>query len=434
MVSPTKKILLMTLLTNACRVILAVVFMVSGFVKAVDPMGFFYKLKDYAQAFDVTCFSDAWLQFFAMLFVAVEFVAGFFLLTGVYRKVVSWLVMLVMLVYTPLTLYIAIKNPVPDCGCFGDALQLTNWETFAKNVFLLLVALPVCIKSSLFRRCISRGNRWLAVVFAISYIVLVEGMSMWHLPVIDFRPFAVGTDIQASMRGVPAQYKVYATYEKAGVQREFSADSLPDASWVYIGGRNELVKPAVLPSINDFSFIDLSTGYDIADDILCDTGYVALLVAPSLETADESRVDKINDLYDYCKENGLAFYAASSSGEEAVGQWRMRTGAEYPIYWADDVMLKTMIRANPGLVLLRGGCVVEKWNVVDVPELDAGSSSGLQKSKTGYVATMRGLRFWLLLFAVPMAFILLADMFFAVVTKKREPAKEGGEEPASPAD
>lgn len=431
MVSPTKKILLMTLLTNACRVILAVVFMVSGFVKAVDPMGFFYKLKDYAAVFGVTSLSDAWLQFFATLFVAVEFVAGFFLLTGIFRKATSWFVLLMMLVYTPLTFYIAVENPVPDCGCFGDALQLANWETFAKNLFLLLVALPVCAKSSLFRRCISRGSRWAAVLFAISYILLVQGMSMCHLPVIDFRPFAVGTDIKASMQGVPAQYKAYSMYEKDGVQREFLSDSLPDASWTYVGGRNVMVKPAVPPAINDFSFIDLSTGDDIAEDILCDTGRVALLVAPSLETADESRVDKINDLYDYCKEKGVPFYGASSSGDEAVELWRRRTGAEYPIYWADDVMLKTMIRANPGLVLVHNGCVAEKWNVVDAPELDATSSGELQKSTTGYVALMRGLRFWLLLFVVPMALILLADMFFAVVTKKEVPAKEESDESPS---
>lgn len=426
MVSPTKKILLTTLLTNACRVLLAIMFMVSGFVKAVDPMGFFYKLREYAVAFDITTFSDAWLLFFALVIVGAEFVMGFFLLTGIYRKPVAVLTFVAMLFYTPFSLYLWVENPVSVCGCFGDALELTNQETFVKNVFLLLMAAVVCFNTSLYRRCISSSSRWAAVIFILIYTVLVEGMSLQHLPVIDFRPFAIGTDLREAVEDVPSQYEVVAVYEKGGEQREFATDALPDSTWSYIGGRNRLVVPARPAAVSNFSFIDLATDYDIAEDILADPGYVALLVIESVESADESRVDKINDLYDYCKEHELPFYAATSSSEEAVALWRKRTGAEYPTYWADNDMLKTAVRANPGLLLLKDGMVVEKWNIADVPAVDSMSGSSLSLLQEGgiddYVKVMRGWRFWLLLFAIPMALILFIDMFAAPQKRDSEAA------------
>lgn len=422
MVSPTKKILLTTLLTNACRVLLAIMFMVSGFVKAVDPMGFFYKLKEYAVAFDITTFSDAWLLFFAIVIVGAEFVMGFFLLTGIYRKPVAVLTFVAMLFYTPFSLYLWLENPVSVCGCFGDALELTNQETFVKNIFLLLMAAVVCFNTSLYRRCISSSSRWAAVIFILIYTVLVEGMSLQHLPVIDFRPFAIGVNLREAVEDVPSQYEAVAVYERGGTRREFATDALPDSTWSYIGSRNRLVAPARPAAVSNFLFIDLATDYDIAEDILADPGYVALLVIESVENADESRVDKINDLYDYCTEHHLPFYAATSSSEDAVALWRKRTGAEYPIYWADNDMLKTAVRANPGLLLLKDGVVVEKWNIADVPAVDTMSGSSLSLLQEGvfdnYVKVMRGWRFWLLLFAIPMALILFIDMFAA--PKKRD--------------
>lgn len=422
MVSPTKKILLTTLLTNACRVLLAILFMVSGFVKAVDPIGFFYKLKEYAAVFDVTFFSDAWLLFFALVIVGAEFVAGFFLLTGIYRKPVAILSFFALLFYTLLTLYLWVENPVADCGCFGDALQLTNQETFVKNLFLLLMAIVVCFNTSYYRHCISSNTRWIAVVFAIAYTVLIEGMSMQHLPVIDFRPFAIGTDLRTAIVGEPARYLTFAVYEKDGELYDFPDDSVPTGDgWTYFGHRDRVVSHGRPAAIDNFSFIDLATDYDVAEDIIADTAYVALLVLESVENADESRVDRINDLYDYCKEHKLSFYAATSSSEDAVALWRKRTGAEYPLYWADNDMLKTMIRANPGLVLIKDGVVIEKWDIDDVPVVDTMSEQGSLLGKD-YVKTMRGWRFWLLLFVLPMAFILFVDMIAAPRKKKKQAA------------
>ena len=157
---------------------LAVVFMVSGFVKAVDPVGFMYKIKEYSGVLGVVDLPDFWMLFLALLLSGVEFIAGLFLLTGIYRKVVALLSLVLLLLYTPLTFYIALENPVPDCGCFGDAFQLTNWETFAKNLLLLFFAAVVCVKNRLYKRRVSGKNRWMVVLFAFSYLFLLEAVSV----------------------------------------------------------------------------------------------------------------------------------------------------------------------------------------------------------------------------------------------------------------
>lgn len=423
MVSPTKKILLATLLVNASRVLLAVVFMVSGFVKAVDPVGFMYKIKEYFAAFGFVDVPDFGMLCLALLFCGIEFIAGFFLLTGVYRRLVALLSFLMLLVYTPLTLYVALENPVPDCGCFGEAFRLTNWGTFVKNMLLLLFAAVVCFRNNMYKRRVSCKNRWMVVLFAFAYLLLLEAVSVWHLPVIDFRPYAIGIDLREAVKDVPSVYEMRYVYEKGGEQQVFTSDALPDSTWNYMGCRNELVVKGHAATAKDFSFIDRETGDDVVDAILADTGYVALVVMESLEKADESRVDKINDLYDYCKSGRVAFFAATSSGNDAVESWCKRTGAEYPLFWADDVMLKTVVRANPGLLLLKDGVVVGKWNINDVPEIDNLSPAELFVNARSYVDIMRGWSFWLLLFAVPVAIILFMDMF-AGSASKRENSKE----------
>lgn len=420
MVSPTKKILLTTLLVNAARVLLAIVFMVSGFVKAVDPVGFMYKLKEYYGVFGTVEVSDSWFLFFAILLCGVEFVAGFFLLAGVWRRLVAVITFLMLLFYTPVTLYIALESPVLDCGCFGEAFQLTNWETFIKNVLLLLLSAVVCFKNGFYRRCVSDKNRWMVVIFALLYVVMLEGVSVFHLPVIDFRPYAIGTDLREAVKDVPAKYDAVYVYEKNGEQRDFAADALPDSTWSYIGSRTKLVEAGRAALASDFCFLDRAGGDDVADRILSDTGYVALVVIESIENADESRVDKINDLYDYSKGGAIAFYAASSSTDEAVEQWRKRTGAEYPILWADDIMLKTIVRANPGLLLVKDGKVVEKRNINDVPDIDYIAQEASLGAWNDYIGVMRGWEFWLLLFAVPVAVLLFLDMFAAPSKKKRK--------------
>ena len=400
-----------TLLTNISRFVLAIVLMVSGFVKAVDPMGAMYKLQEYASAFSADILSDDWMLFFAILQAALEFLAGIFLLLGVYRKPLSVFVLLMFLFFTPFTLYIAIAGPVDDCGCFGDAVTLTNTETFLKNLFLLMLAVAVFLGRRRFVYNISSKSRWMAVIFSIFYIAVLEGVSLSHLPVVDFRPYAVGNDLRGMVQASYDTYEVVSVYEKDGERREFSEDNIPDSSWLFVESRSELVTKGEKPLISDFSIVDWDEDYDIAEDVLADTGYVCILAIEEVEKASVSRVDKINDLYDYCLENSVPFYAATSSEEEAIALWRRRTGAEYPIYWADASMLRTMVRANPGLLLLKNGVVVGKWDSADIPDIELlpASPTRMPDKVSTLFTRVRGLRFWLLFLAVPLLLIAAGD-------------------------
>lgn len=400
-----------TLLTNISRFVLAIVLMVSGFVKAVDPMGAMYKLQEYASAFSADILSDDWMLFFAILQAALEFLAGIFLLLGVYRKPLAVFVLLMFLFFTPFTLYIAIAGPVDDCGCFGDAVTLTNTETFLKNLFLLMLAVAVFLGRRRFVYNISSKSRWMAVIFSIFYIAVLEGVSLSHLPVVDFRPYAVGNDLRGMVQASYDTYEVVSVYEKDGERREFSEDNIPDSSWLFVESRSELVTKGEKPLISDFSIVDWDEDYDIAEDVLADTGYVCILAIEEVEKASVSRVDKINDLYDYCLENSVPFYAATSSEEEAIALWRRRTGAEYPIYWADASMLRTMVRANPGLLLLKNGVVVGKWDSADIPDIELlpASPTRMPDKVSTLFTRVRGLRFWLLFLAVPLLLIAAGD-------------------------
>lgn len=411
MVLRSKKSIFYTLLTNICRVLLAVVLVLSGFVKAVDPKGTMYKLQEYADAFSIDAFSNEWLLVFATFLAALEFLTGVFLLMGVYRKFVAFVAFLVFVVFTPFTLYVAISDVVPDCGCFGDAFTLSNNATFFKNLILLLLAMIVFLGRRRFLPNISSKNRWMVVLFSIFYIAFVEGIGLSYVPIIDFRNYAVGNDLRELVQGESGTYKVVMTFEKNGEQCDFEQDNLPDTTWRFVGNRSELVAEGRKPVIGDFSILDWESDYDVAEDVLAETGPVCILVVELLEEASVGRVDKINELYDYCLEHNVSFFAATSSGEENIELWRRRTGAEYPIYWADNMLLRDMVRANPGLMLLRDGIVVGKWNIWNMPEPEEIMSLELSDEKVSSgILGFRGKRFWVLIFAVPMLVIVLLDL------------------------
>lgn len=359
--------------TNVCRFALAAVFIFSGFVKAVDPLGTQYKIQDYLEAFGIA----GWFPSFFPLFVAIllstlEFSVGVYFLFGIRRKLSTALALIMMGFMTPLTLYLAIANPVSDCGCFGDAWVLTNWETFLKNVFLLLAAVSVFKWGNRIVRLVSESSQWLIALYSLIFIIGVSLYCLTYLPVIDFRPYKVGTNIPQSMI-IPegAKKSVYEStfiLEKDGVKKEFTLDNYPDSTWTFIDTRTVLKEKGYEPPIHDFSIVRVSDGEDITEEILNDENYTFLLIAHRIEQADDSNIDLINEIYDYCVENGYKFYCLTSSSDEDIEQWRDKTGAEYPFCIADDIMLKTIIRSNPGLMLIKDGTILNKWSHNELPD------------------------------------------------------------------
>lgn len=420
--SRSKKSVFYTSLTNISRVLLALVLVLSGFVKAVDPKGTMYKFQEYADAFSIDAFSADWLLFFAIVLAATEFLIGLYLLMGIYRKFVACLVFIIFILFTPFTLYVAISDAVSDCGCFGDAIGMSNTASFFKNLFLLLLSLIVFLGRRRFVLNISAKNRWMVVLFSIFYIFILEGVSLSDKPVIDFRNYAVGNDLRELVQGEDDVYRTVLTFERDGEIRDFEQDSLPDESWTFVESRSELLIQGRRPVVGDFSILDWDSDYDISEDILADTGYVYIVVAELLEEASVGRVDKINDLYDYCQENDVMFLAVTASDETNIELWRKRTGAEYPVYWADNMLLRTMVRANPGVLLIKNGVIIGKWNVVKMPDVEQMMSPEFSFEKENVVVwNMSGTVFWILVLVLPILLIVIIDI---ATGHKKKPEKD----------
>ena len=258
-------------------------------------------------------------------------------------------------------------------------------------------------------------------LFTVFYIAFVETISLSYVPVLDFRNYAVGNNLRELVQGENDTYKLVMAFEKDGETRLFEQDSLPDESWMFVENRSLLVAEGRKPVIGDFAILDWESDYDVAEDILADTGFVCIVVAEFLEEASVGRVDKINDLYDYCLDKNVAFLAVTASGEEDIELWRKRTGAEYPVYWADNMLLRSMTRANPGVVLLNDGVIVGKWNVAAMPEAEQMLSPMSYRKAKDEVFGMDGKLFWALLLVLPLFVIVLIDL---ATGRKKKPVKE----------
>lgn len=358
-------------LVNVARMVLSLTFLFSGVVKLIDPRGTQYKIEDYAAAFGLSRFMPESLPLvLACLLAILEFLLGIYLFFGIRRRLASTLAIGFMLVMTPLTLYLALTNPVSDCGCFGDALVLTNWQTFAKNVVLLICA---CLALRYYKQMphfVAKRFIWLVALCALAFACAFVSYNLWRLPVIDFRPYHVGADIRKAWYDDQQNFGQFQTtfiLEKDGVQKEFSLEEYPDSTWTFIDTRTVQVEPTEHSGVGDLLIQDAESGEDLTEQILCDEGYTFLLVAPYLEKADDGIMGELLSLYDYSQEAGISFYCLTSSGEQAIESWKDLTGAEYPFCLADAVVLKTMIRSNPGLMLLHNGKVVGKWPSTALP-------------------------------------------------------------------
>lgn len=402
------------ILAETCRLLLGLVFLFSGASKAVDPVGGTIKISEYLSSFGLDSLQSFSLPF-AINLAAVEFTLGTCMFLGVYRRYASFLTLLMMLFMTPLTLYLALYNPVADCGCFGEALIITNWQTFYKNVVLLTAAVIAFIYNQRTMAGYTFKVYWFVATFAYVYCVGFSLRNYWHLPIIDFRPYQVGVNIPDQMNipeGAPQdEYEYTFIYEKDGVQKKFNLDNVPadDSTWTFVDTETKLIKKGYVPPITDF-IITTFDGEDRTEQLLSDTAGVLLLIAPRLEYANEERIDEINNLYDYAVENKLQSYCLTGSDESAVSKWIDYTGAEYPFLFVDDVTLKTMIRSNPGLMILKGGTIMGKWHYNDFPKeenLDKFVESALLKpmkdEKDVRLITN------LLTFAVPLLLVWLYD-------------------------
>lgn len=411
------------------RVFVGIVFIFSGFVKAVDPLGSTYKFVDYFQAFGLDFFEPIAFPL-SLLMSAAEFIIGVALLIGIRMKPASWAVLLFMGFFTPLTFILALTNPVTDCGCFGDALILTNWETFYKNLLIMAMTLVIFFERDKFKQLFCTKVEWFITGGFTLLIIAISMSGYMHLPIMDFRPYKVGTYIPEKMvfpeDAEPDQYETLLYYEKDGEVKEFTVSNMPDSTWKWVDTKNILVKTGYKPPIHDF-VIESSEDGDITDVVLSDENYNFLLVSYDINKACKEGFKNIYPLAEYCKENNYAFKALTASSNNDVeelkdylkaelniedteaeeqfetfyyyekdGETSMFTeddlpdstwtfvhqeeelmmddnqndGFAFEFFNSDEITLKTIVRANPGLVLLKGGTVIDKWHFNDVPSIE----------------------------------------------------------------
>jgi len=359
------------------RLIVGMVFIFSGFVKAVDPLGSAYKFSDYFAAFSLD-----FLEFLALpmgIFLsAFEMVLGISLILGYRRKAMYVVLMCFMSFFTLLTFVLALFNPVSDCGCFGDALILTNWETFFKNL-----ALMVFVMILYFSRKIDTGStailrEWLMIVFLLAGASLFSYWNYRHLPLMDFRPYDVGTVIAEEMempQGAAAdEYETTLIYRNrmTGTTSSFTMDDYPSDTmkWEFVDSQSRLVKRGYEPRIHDFAIMG-PDGYDLVDEILARKGYSMFMFAYDLENADkEALIDAGEWAQLELFASDFSFYAVTSATSDEVESISAELGLGYQFFAGDEIMLKTIVRSNPGFMLIKNGIILGKWAFRDLPGLE----------------------------------------------------------------
>lgn len=407
------------MLVNACRFLLGATFVFSGFVKAIDPIGTQYKLQDYISAVGMGgIVPDIVTLLASVALSALEFSLGVFVLFAIRRHLVSKILVAFMAVMTLITVWIALFNPVKDCGCFGEALRLTNVQTLLKNIVLLAASVVVAWRPLRMYRFLSRSTQWIAINYTILFVLLLSAHCLYHLPLIDFRPYHIGMNIKKGMEipaGAPQpEFETTFILQKNGVKKEFTLDNYPDSSWQFVDSKTVQTKEGYVPPIHDFS-IQKADGDDITDSVLTAKGYIFLLVSPHLEQADDSNFGDIDLLYEYCQERKIPFYCLTASTKKDIDHWADITGAEYPFCFTDETALKTIIRSNPGLLLLKDGTIIRKWSHNDLPS-SSSLNAPLSKLSIGAMpSTSLGETIMkvVLLFFIPLIILVFADRTWA---------------------
>lgn len=364
----------MSIIKHLARFLVGITFIFSGFVKGIDPWGSAYKFSDYFTAMHLD-----WLQWAAfplgVMLAFAEFAIGVALVFNVFLRLFSVLALLFMLFFTGLTLWIALENPVTDCGCFGDALVISNWETFYKNIVLLILTIIVFYYRNNMKNFPGRKTGYVLSGLTVVIYAAVVIYSYNHLPPIDFRPFKVGTHIPEAMsipEGAPQdEYEniFYYKNKKTGEVEQFTEENYPwqdTANWEFDNMESFLKTEGYEPPIHDFR-IETPEGDDILDFFLYDENYVFMVIAHDLSKSNTESQEEINALARWAMDQGMQFIGLTSTLPGESEEFAQKHNVPYEFFNTDEITLKTMIRSNPGLIILKEGTIVAKYHYNDIP-------------------------------------------------------------------
>ena len=359
------------------RVFFATVFIFSGFVKAIDPLGAMYKFQDFFVAFGMELLFPVALPL-AVLLSTFEFVVGFAFLFGLKMLFFAPTGLALMAVFAPATIYIAMTDPVPHCGCFGDAIVISNQATAYKNLLLLAAAAVVFFNKNRIRALFPSIISSLSILAAAA---LISGLSVYclkYLPIIDFRPWKVGSNIAELVATPPdTSGRITLVFEnrETGETRFYPADDYPwdDPEWADLWQyktRLETTAPQVVSPIGNFDIVD-EWGSDRTGSIVADPGYLYLVVAYNLSTANSRAFEiKLAGLAEEAQKGDYDFIVLTASPLDIIDAFKEKHAAGYPFFRSDERELKTIIRSNPGLVLMKDGMVLGKWSHANMPSFE----------------------------------------------------------------
>ena len=351
------------------RVFTGLIFIFSAFVKGVDPIGTDYRVVDYLEAYGWYFLMDYTLAL-SVLLISVEFLLGIALIFKLRIRLASLGVLLIMVFFTFVTYFDAMYELVPDCGCFGDAVKLTNWETFYKNIVLLVFAFFIFLYRS---KITIRMNTWMQTIVLIAILGLFDlfiSHNYNHLPVIDFREWKVGNDMKSTGKETVVNYLAYKNKNTGEIKEYISPnypwnDSVWMSEWEFV---NQRIDNSQL-QLKHGLLIEDENGNDFTDEIIENQGYQFILTSYDLDDAAGQGMIEAGILFNKLMDSDISFVLLTPS-LDVIDKYRDEYNINYDVYPADDIELKAMIRSNPGLVLLKNGIVIEKWHHNDFPTID----------------------------------------------------------------
>ena len=360
----------MKILNNLSRLLIGCIFLYSGFIKGIDPLGFLYKFSDYCEALGVPHFNILSLVL-VILISTLEFLIGISLILNIKTKwSLSW-AMILTIIFIPITLWIAITDKVINCGCFGDAIYFTNWESFIKNIIIIVILIPAFLVRKKFKSPFNVLEESFIYPLCAVFMILIEIHSLNHLPFIDFRAYAIGNDINKEIeKNNSDNITTLLEYKniKTGKIKDFELDNYPwkdSLNWKFVQQKNVSIS-GERPPIN-FTIIHPTLG-DISHKLLSDKNFTFLYIARDLDKA-KYRL-RVNDLINYSLENHINFYGITASDYKSIDRFKMENNINFDFCTMDGTEIKTIIRSNSGLLLLNNGIIIDKWSSKDIPRLE----------------------------------------------------------------
>lgn len=354
-------------LRNFSRQLVGFVFIFSGFVKGVDPLGTAYRIEDYFVAYG-TEWAMGLALVLSILLSTAEFVIGLALVTGLKMRVTPWFLLVMMLFFTGITYIDAMFEPVPDCGCFGDAIIITNWQTFFKNIVLMVFVFMIFFNRKRYKNLLSSSVQWLLVIVYFVGFGYFSYYNYNHLPMIDFRPWKEGRQLNPEKEQESLVYLSYRNKE-TGETKEFLSPDYPWdnpewlEAWEFVDQRTVMLGDQPDHDL----FAEDSFGNEMTHVVL-DSPNILVFVSHDLSRMPAEAIEKIQQIEKRVSENGEGIVWLTASLPEELEAWQEKYDIFYETFFADDIVLKTIIRSNPGLVWMNEGKVMKKWHYNDFPQ------------------------------------------------------------------